>query len=248
MTDSVSTPPTPAQIKSVTLQTMDGIAISSDSDGVVKIWDISTGLCKKTFQTPAKDIQYIDAQLIKGRLVLVWHAIWNTYVWDAETGKIQMLATPKYIKGLRISGDGSKVFIPYIYSIQAWSMQTGEALGEVEVGGLPTLDPLHVGGSRIWVCFRDSPTHGWDFGNQGLSPIPLSNISSDRPHLDLIGCFADQHFGSVRVKDTATGKEIFQLYGKYAKPACVQWDGQYLVAGYGSGEVLILNFNHVLCH
>ena len=248
VTDTVSTSPTLPQIQSVTLQTMDGIAISSDSNGVVKTWDISTGLCKESFQTPAKDIQYIDAQLIMGKLVIVWHAIRKTYIWDAEKGTIQMLATPKYIKGLRISGDGSKVFTPSNNSIQAWSMQTGEALGEVEVGGWPYLDPLYVGGSGIWVCFKDSPTQGWDFGNQGLSPIPLSNKSSDRPHLDLIGRFADQHFGPVRVKDTVTGKEVFQLYGKYAKPGCVQWDGQYLVAGYGSGEVLILDFNWVLSH
>jgi len=45
------------------------------------------------------------------------------------------------------------------------------------------------------------------------------------------------------IKDAVTGKEVFQLVGRYAKPNCVQWDGQYLVAGYESGEVLILGFN-----
>ena len=45
---------------------------------------------------------------------------------------------------------------------------------------------------------------------------------------------------------TVTGKEIFQLVGRYADPYDAQWDGRYLVAGYMSGEVLILDFNHMV--
>jgi len=52
--------------------------------------------------------------------------------------------------------------------------------------------------------------------------------------------------GPSVIKDTVTGKEVFQLVGRYAKPTDMQWDGQYLVAGYMSGEVLILDFNCVL--
>ena len=214
---------------------------------MVKTWDISTGLCNESFQTPARDFTYIDAQLVNGRLVLVWRAKKKTYIWDAEKGEVQMVSIPEiYANGLRISGDGSKVFITYDDCIQAWSMYTGEALGQVEVRGDPFLDPLYVGGSRIWVCFEDLSTQGWDFGNQGLSPIPLSNISSDRPHLDLVGGYRVRSFSPIKIKDTVTGKEVFQLYGKYAKPTHMHWDGQYLVAGYVSGEVLILDFNHVL--
>jgi hypothetical protein len=45
----------------------------------------------------------------------------------------------------------------------------------------------------------------------------------------------------VPIKDTVTGKVVLQLNGRYAKPFDVQWDGQYLVAGYESGEVMILD-------
>ena len=247
MTGTMSTPPTSAPIMSVTLQAGDGIAISSDSDGVVKTWDISTGLCKESFKTPAKNFKYIDAQMIKGSLVLVWCANKKTYIWDAEKDEIKMVATSEvYVKGFRISGDGSKVFILYDSCIQAWSIQTGELVGEVEMRGSPHLDYLYMGGSRIWVCFESSPTQGWDFGNQGSFPISLSNIFSDRPHLDLIGGYKGYQFSPVRIKDTITGKEVFQLCGKYARPTFMQWDGQYLVAGYEFGEVLILDFNHLL--
>jgi hypothetical protein len=35
---------------------------------------------------------------------------------------------------------------------------------------------------------------------------------------------------------------VFQWSGRYAEPSIAEWDGQYLVAGYKSGEVLILDF------
>ena len=93
-------------------------------------------------------------------------------------------------------------------------------------------------GSKIWVCFEDSSTQGWDFGILGSSPIQLSNIFPGRPHLDFTH--------PSMVKDTVTGKEVFQLVGRYAKPTEVQLDGKYLIAGYESGEVLILDFDHML--
>jgi WD40 repeat protein len=58
-TGSVVTDPNPvstasATLQSTTLQAKYGITITSDSDGMVKTWDISTGLCKASYQTPAK--------------------------------------------------------------------------------------------------------------------------------------------------------------------------------------------------
>ena len=245
--DTTSTPPTSASIESVTLQVRDGIVISSDSAGVVKIWDISTGLHKASFQTPAKGYTYRDVQLIQGKLVLVWRKDLKTHIWDAEKDEFQIVATPEFsANGLRISGDGSKIFIPSKNFIQAWSMQTGETMGKVELKGDPYLDPLYVDGSRIWVCFEDTPTQGWDFGNPGSPPIPLSGTSlNGRPHLKFIHGTKWEN-GPARVEDAVTGKEVFRLRGRYAKPTEVQWDGRYLVAGYKSGEMLILDFKHML--
>jgi WD40 repeat protein len=62
-----------ASIKSVTLQSKEGIAITSDSGGVIKTWDISTGICKTSFQSPAQGSSKWDAQLINGRLIFVWY-------------------------------------------------------------------------------------------------------------------------------------------------------------------------------
>jgi WD40 repeat protein len=246
MADTTSTPLTSPSIQSITLQVKENIVISSDLAGVVRVWDLSTGLCKAFFQTPAEGFTWRDAQMIDGKLIFVWHKDMENkiYVWDAEKSEpLQTVKAHSRIEGLRISGDGSKVFCLSRLVIQAWSMWTGEAMGEVGLGGEAHLDPLCVDGSRIWAQFKDLSIQGWDFGILGSSPVPLSNTSSERPYLH----FIDGTWFHVpsRIEDTVTRKEVFQLSGRYADPTTTQWDGQYLVAGYESGEVVILDFNHL---
>ena len=232
-----STPSPPASIDSVSLQVRDGIAISSDSAGVVKTWDILTGLCITSFQTPAKYVESRDAQLIDGKLILVWLKDKKVHIWNAGKGELlQLLAGPEW-GIIRISGDGSKVFCLEDGLIQAWSMWTWEPVDEVIPEGWLRIDPLQVYDSKIWVQ-SNSSTLGWDFRLSGSSPVLLSNLSIGRPRLDFISY-------PWRFKDTVTGEEVFQLPGRYAVTHALQWDGQYLVAGYESGEVLILDFHHM---
>ena len=118
-------------------------------------------------------------------------------------------------------------------------MQTWELVGEVKLGleELPYLDSLCIDSSRVCVkSMGSSAQEGWDFGVSGSSPVPF-DPSTGRPHLDFIGGARWQTGGPSWIKDTVTGKEVFQLCGVYAKYNDVQWDGQYLVAGYESGEV-----------
>ena len=241
--DSESTPLTSAPIKSVSLQANSNIAVSSDSIGVVRVWNISTGLCEASFHTPAKYFNSGDAQLIDGRLIFVWYVGGKISVWD--TGRGELLQTVdvfnSQVSGLRISGDGSKVVFLNNKSIQAWSIWTGEAVGGVsfEDGSLPTF--FMMDGSRAWVCFEDSQTYGWDFGAIDFSPIPLSVTPPNRPRLGFIDGTMEWPASLPRIRDTVTGAEVFQLCGRYARPTRTWWDGRYLAAGYNSGEVLILD-------
>ena len=257
-TDVMSTLPTSASIVRVSLQARKGIAISSDSAGVVKNWDISTGLCKASFQTLAKGLEWRgrDAQLIEGRLIFVWHVRDKIHIWDIEKDELLQTLDAIGICDLRISGDGSKVFCLTNKSIQALSIWTGEAVGRVEFKDnssyISYLDPLHADGSRVWVCFWDSSTKGWDsltkgwdFGILDSSPIQLSGAYSNRLHLNFIWPMFPPA-GPPRIGGAVTGTNVFQLVGRYAKPRDARWDGQYLVAGYKSGEVLILDFNQYL--
>ena len=230
-----------APIKSITLQARDGITITSDSDGVVRTWDVSTGHYKTSFQTPAKTYHKRDVQLIGGKLIIVWDADGKIHIQDVEKGKLLLAVDgPTYVKNLRISGDGSRVFCLGVSSIQAWFIQTGEVVGKVKINSSGSVGPLTVDGSRVWIHHPESEYQEWDFGTSGSSPVHLSNI----PTLHLNGTMV-WDISQSTIKDTATGKVVFQLSGRFANPVDVQCDGCYLVAGYSSGEILILDFSHV---
>ena len=233
---------TSAAIRSITLQ--DSIAISSDSDGVMRIWDISTGICKASFQTPAKDFHFRDARLVDGQLIFVWHADGKIHIWDLERGEILQTedAPESLFYDLRISGDGSKIFCLHWSTILAWSRLTGEVQDMVEIELVNPQQSLTVDGSRVWIHYPQSEYQGWDFGTQGSSPVQLSNMPPDKLHLTGTLLWDTS---PPKIKDVVTGKTIFYLSGRFATPTVVQCDGCYLVAGYSSGEVLILDFSHL---
>ena len=173
VTDPKSTPHT-FPIKSITLQAKDGIAISSDSDGVVKIWNLSVGICKASFQTPAKGPCQRDVQLIDNRLVLVWHTAEKIHIWDVEKGELLQIVNAPLdgIKDLRISGDGTKVFCMELNFIHAWHIWTGEVMGKVPLfSGLWVGAFLTIDGPRVWVKLPHQGVEGWDFGVPDSSSI-----------------------------------------------------------------------------
>jgi len=232
--------PASAPIKSITLHAKHDVFVSSDLDGIVRTWDISTGLCKTSLQTPANIYQW-DVQLVDSRLILVWYASVNIHIWDVEKEMLLQTIDTTWgnVDNIRISGDGSKVFCLRDTSIKAWSTWTGEVVGKAKVEASYAQTSLITNGSRVWVYSPYSPAcNGWDFGIPGSSPVQLPLLYlSDTKLWDT---------SLSRVKDIATRKVVFQLGGRFAKPDDVQLDGQYFLAHYQSGEALILDFNHVL--
>ena len=247
---NLETIPSPsASIAFVSLQASDGIAISGDLAGMVMIWDISTGLCNKSFTTEAKTSTKRDVRLVGGRLICVWCTDDKIHTWDSEGGPLQTIdaSFKNQTASLKISGDGSMAFLLDGKSIQAWSIQTGKAMGEVWLERKPRIGSLNVNGSSVLVHFGHSQTRGWDFGIPDSAPTSLPDVSPpDRPHLDFIDGTVEGTIYPPRIKDTATDKEVFRLPWRYAKPTVTEWDGRYLVAGYDSGEVLILDFDHIV--
>ena len=234
-------PPTSAPIKSITLQTKDGITITSDSDGIIKTWDISTGLCKASFQTPAKYFDAGDVKLINGRLIFAWGVNQKIHIWGSDKGKHLLEVDGHFgVEGLRISGDGSRVFSLGLYYIYTWSVQTGEAMDKVAIEYSQFRRSLTMDGSKVWVHWPQSEYKGWDFGTLGSSPVQLSNM----PTLCNGSMLWDP--SQTRIKNAVTGEVVFQLSGRFVSPVDVQCDGFYLVAGYQSGEMLIVDLRHVL--
>jgi len=241
VTDLKSTPLPSSPIKSITLQAKDNITISTDSDGVVRTWDLSTGLCKSSFQTPAKKFRWSDAQLINNRLIFIWFMGRKLHIWDVEKGELILTVDgPKItIRDIKISGDGSKVFYLTSTSIWAWPIWTEGTMRKVGDGFIDG-ESLMVEGSRVWVHSSSGEPQGWDFETPDSSPTWLSNMP-----LLYAGDTKLWDVGLFRIKDTTTEKVVLQLVGKYVRPVDVQWDGQHLIAGYVSGEVLILDLSHI---
>ena len=300
MTDLEPTALNLAQIRSVTLCAEDGIAISSDSEGVVRTWDISTGICKASFQTPAKYPKRSDVQQINSRLIFVWYEGGEINIWDVEKGKLIQKVDVildddnddnedddsdgdddnddddyddddydddgdedvdnddtnideneigddnddsydhHHVVDVKISGNGFNIFCLTWTTIQAWSTQTGDILCKMELEFPDHNRFLTLDGSRVWVHSPLSEPLGWDFKTPGSPPVQLPDAALPHPNSTTLLDIEDS-----RIKDTATGKVIFQLAGRFAKPVNSQWDGRYLVAGYQSGEMLILDFNYL---
>ena len=244
-TDIKSTSFTPSTIISITLQAKNGIYITSDSDGVVRTWDIFTGLCKASFQTPAKGDDQRDTRLINGRLVLVWHTDKKIKMWDAE--KEELLHTvdePNPLQDIKIAEDGSRVFSIGDRVIQAQSIQTGKIVSKAEIEFHAYSYPsLTMHGSRAWVKYTGAETQVWDFGTPDLPPLQVPNMTLHIPH----------HTGTLLwdtdtccVKEKDTGKVVFWLSKGYGRPVNVEWNDNYLVASFISGEVLVLDFSYVI--
>ena len=252
-TDDEPTPLALAAIESVNLFTEEGVAVTSDLSGVVKTWDIATGRCKSSFSTPAKGTPR-DIHLANDNLVVVWYEQGGPeggecHIWDI--GKGQDLLTVDWPLGhpldLRVSGDGSKVFLLSVTSIRAFSMQTGEFAGragdELDVEGLT--GPLIVHGSKVWLSGTNHM--GWEFGGPGVSPLPLSdNEFPDQPRLDFVDQSTQNGIRPAWIQDTGTGNLVFRLPERYMKPSTkMRWDGWHLVVGCPSGEVVIMDFSQL---
>ena len=181
-TDSVGINPksislAPATIMSITLQAEDNLSITSDSDGVVKTWDIFTELCKASFQTPAKGADKRDVQLINGRLVLVWYKNGKIKIWDVEKEKLLLTVDgPSRLEDIKISEDGSRIFSINKEAIWAHSIQTGEIVGKAETRVLKyDTASLTLHGSRVWIHYTNGESQVWDFGMPDSPPVQLPN-------------------------------------------------------------------------
>jgi len=230
--------------KAINLQAKDGVFISGGLDGVVRTWDISTGLCKSSLKTPAKDHHHCDVRLVNGRSIYTWHEDRKIYIWDVEKDKLirAIDADLPCIRDLRLSEDGSKVLCLRIGYIEAWSTWTGEVVGKIRVGIPYDHIVLILSGPSVWVHSPYSlACDGWDLGILGSSPCQLPQTPvlhlSDTKLWDI---------GQSRIRDTTTGKVVFQLGGRFANPLDVQLDGQYFLVHSRAREVLILDFTHVL--
>jgi len=238
--------PTVYPVDFFSVQADDGIALSGSYRGVAMVWDISTGLCKASFNIPVINefsLLIVQMHLLNGQLIVIWWK-YGWYIWESEKGYIKEVTIPDvhFPMAFRISGDGSKLLILDRESIKAWSIQTERVVSQVHIGQdrHPLIDCLIVNSSKVWVIYQDPPTLGWDFGVENGVPVPLSNSTLPKLHLIYTGGV----LGILRMEDAVTRVKVIQFPENYSKPTSVKWDGQYLIAGYESGKVVILDFTN----
>ena len=245
--DSQSTIQPPAEVLSITLQAADGITITSDSDGVVMIWDIFTGNCRGSFQTPVKT-HMRDVRLIGGRLILVWYMEPRIHIWDVEKQESLIETPPEVaieyhgILDLKISGDGSAVFYLHFWVLESWSIQTGAKIGMVTTSHPVPKRALVVEGSRVWTHYLQSNWVGWDFKVPG-SPIQLPNTPPNKLHPNGTILW---NISQSKIQDRSSERVLFQLGMGHGEFADVQWNGHHLVVCFRSGKVLVLDCSSML--
>ena len=244
-----------SSIQSITLKAKDGVAISSDSDGAVRIWDLSTGLCNASFQTPARGTYRRDIQLVDNRWILVWCGYGKLHVWAIEKGEFLKIVdmvedeVEDEVDELRLSGDGSKVFYVSNMDIKARDIWTGKVVYKEYLGGPLAIRPyMAIDGSRVWMNVDGREIRGWNIGISNPDSIGPCDPFPNRPHLDFIGGIREYRMSLPPIENTITGKEFLRLPRSLDNPTDAQWDGQYLVAGYDTGDVLILKCKCTLSH
>jgi hypothetical protein len=215
----------------------------------VRFWDLLTGLCNAVYQTPAKGTCRRDIRLIDNKWTLVWHMDEQFHIWAIEEGEFlqRVDMAEAEVKALQISGDGSTVFYISQSSLKALHLWTGEIVGNVGFTVLIVQPFLFVDGLRVWMR-RVGEACGWDFGIPGSPSINVDVTPLNRPHLDFVGGVRQTRISLPPIEDTMTGKEFLRLPDSLRHPNDAQWDGQYLVAGYEEGDVLILKCNCMLSH
>ena len=240
-THMIPKPQSLVEFSHLTLQAKHGVTITGDEDGIVKIWDISTGLCKETIQTPAKYFSTMESRLVDDGLLIVWDVRGpGIHIWDTKEKKT-ILADTEYFQ-YRLSEDGSKLFYSVRGGVIVWSMHTGQVVGKLRLdhNEIPSLH--HIDGCRIWTSSKKR-VQGWEFSTPGSPAVQLPNVLPRKLHPCGVVLWDTQLF---RVQDVVTGKVLFQLGKGFKKALDVQWNKQYLVACFGPTDLLILDFGYLI--
>ena len=244
--DQMVAPGSFPKIQSIKLFVEEGMVVTSDEDGVVKIWDVVTGRCKSSFSTPAKGRH--DTHLTCNTLIIVWclntgrdrNTTTDYHIWDVYKGQLlrKFYNSLSSVTDLKISRDGSKIFGLGGNFITAVSMQTGEGVGRVELESRRVYN-LIVRGYEVSVDDPDCIT--WDFSDPGVPRrLILAPIG---PQLKLV---YEGYFGArlCWMESIVRKDRVFRSLERYLE--CdreLKWDGRYLFNWSPSGEgIMIIDF------
>ena len=244
LADSTTTSPAATSILIVSAHLFheDSVVVTSDFSGVVKTWDLVTGICKSSFSTPAEGNNQ-DTYLVGSTLIIVcWTNIEQELnVWNVYKGQpLRTLPLPE-VMHINISGDGPTVFRQGDSCTEAVSRETGENAGCMGVRILHTLD-----GFLIHKYLLVEPGSQWSGGlwdSQDMKVYYPAEFQG-RFRLDVVpqaGTGAPRWIG-----DTVTKRMVFYFPQRYLDELTkIEWDGRYLLVQSPSRETMVLDFDPV---
>ena len=259
-------PVAPDDVTCIDLQAKENFAITVDFSGAVKLWDLSTGLPKTLLEASLPESCARSARLLNGKLIICSRSSggnWEISTWDVGTGECLQRTTLSGVPSIRkddpfISEDGTILFFADSQGIQTWCTLTGQAIGSTSIGLDPEQCPSYqaiLDGSTVWVRSGLSSVEGWDVANLQSPPLDSYDIPG-KTRLALIenrkilwdegrGTMVER-YDLMRIEDIASGMVVLRPPTRLAQPIKARWDGRYLVAAYLTGEVLILDFVHMI--
>lgn len=142
-------------------------AMQSDS---ARIWDLA-------FAEPVRAIAVSENEQLIGldagarRLATATQDSVN--IWDTESGdRIMTLPVGVASTGARLTHDGIYLFAVHRGDVETrlelWSLESGEAIAEITVAGVPAMVVTDPSGSRVAVADYDRAVRIWDFATGDL--------------------------------------------------------------------------------
>ena len=234
-----------AIIQSVGLFAGDNTVVTGDDRGVVKAWDLTTGRCKKSFQTPVPRWSSQDTHLAGDTFTTVWWESLETkyLIWVEGKGQVVRKVHSSFngVRDIKIAGDGSKVFGLSDGCVEARSIETGEEVGRVSLADYDRSSLLIVRGSKVE--YGKKKGWGWDFGGPEVSDY---GELLDRPRLDLVDWSDGKRILPRWIEDTVTKRPVFRLPETLMRSNPeVLWDGRYLIICSSSGELAIMDLDSI---
>jgi WD40 repeat protein len=233
-------------------------ALSGNYDKTIKLWEVMTGQCLRTFERHGESINSVCFSP-NGKTVLLGSKDKTIKLWEIKTG--QCIRTfekdDDYIRSLCINPDGKTALSSYFFkaiNIKIWDMETGECIRTFEKGrryginsvcfspdGMTVLSGDRDETVKLWdvmtgQCIRMFEGHIFGTNTVCFSPDGKMALSGGNDN-------------TIRLWEVKTGKGIrtFKLHKHQIYSICFSPDGKTVLSGSSDRTIKLWNVKTGQC-